>query len=168
MNTLVKNISREAVAPKTYLLAAAFVAANVALPQLFHVANLGSTVFIPILFFTLLASVRYGVVCGLATAILSPLVSAAITGMPAAPMLWILMVKGGAMAFAAWWLINRASAIRLWQVALVALIAQAAGMIFQGLFFGGFAAAANVVWTAAPGIALQIVAVWAICKLSRR
>ncbi|MDR2936793.1 MAG: ECF transporter S component [Rikenellaceae bacterium] len=158
----------KAVAPKTGLLAAVFVAANVALPQLFHVVNMGSAVFIPILFFTLLAGVRYGMVCGLATAILSPLVSAAITGMPAAPMLWILMVKGGAMALAAAWLIGRAGTIRIWQVALVALVAQAVGMISQSLFFGGFAVAVNVVWTSVPGIALQIVAVWAICKLSRK
>lgn len=168
MNSIVRSISTDAVVAKTYLHTAIFVAANILLPQLFHVAGLGGAVFIPILFFTLLAGVRYGLLCGLATAIISPLISHLIMGMPALPMLSVLMIKGVSMAFAAYFILNRTQNLKLYHIALIAVVAQIIGGVFQSIFFGGVAAAYDVVYTALPGIVLQIVAVWAILKIARK
>ena len=168
MNTIAKTLSDRALRLETWLYAALFIAANVLLPQLFHLLGLGGAIFIPILFFTLLAAVRYGAVCAVVTATLSPLVSFALTGMPVAPVMWVLMIKGVAMAGAASLLIKPEQTIRLWQVAVVALTAQLVGMAAQGLFFGGFALAWSAVMIAMPGIAIQIAGVWAVCKLPRK
>jgi len=170
--TLSYRLSYRALSLSTYLYAILFIAANILLPWLFHVAGLGSAVFVPILFFTLLASVRYGAACGAATAVLSPLVSFALTGMPAVPVLWVLMIKGVAMAGAATLLIQPGRKATLWQVAAVAVVAQAVGMFaqgafFGGAFFGGFAPAWEAVAISLPGITIQIAAVWAICRLVR-
>ena len=167
MNIIARTLSYRALELRTYLYAAIFVAANVLLPQLFHVAGLGGAVFVPILFFTLLAAVRYGAACGATVALLSPLASFALTGMPAAPMLWVLIIKGAAMAGAAALLIQPGRKVALWQVAVVAISAQVIGMALQGLLFGGFAPAWGAVAVSWPGIAIQIAAVWAICKLAR-
>ena len=54
---------------KTYLLAAAFVIGNIALPQLCHLIPQGGLIFLPIYFFTLIAAYKYGFTVGLLTAI---------------------------------------------------------------------------------------------------
>ncbi|GHU99910.1 hypothetical protein FACS1894159_04690 [Bacteroidia bacterium] len=167
MTTIAQTLSYRALELRTWLYAALLIAANVALPQLFHLAGLGGAVFVPILFFTLLAAVRYGAACAATVAVLSPLVSFALVGMPAAATLWTLMIKGVAMAAVAGLLIRPGYAVRLWQVAVVAAAAQVVGMAFQIAILGTFAPAWAAVTTALPGIALQIAAVWAICRLSR-
>jgi len=165
MNTIAGALSYRALELKTWLYAALFIAANVVLPLLFHLFGLGGAIFVPILFFTLLASLRYGTACGATVAILSPLVSFALTGMPAAPMMWVLMVKGVAMAAVAGVLVKPGEKISLWQVAAVAVAAQIIGMAFQALLLSGLAPAWAAVTTALPGIVLQIGAVWALCRI---
>ena len=72
---------------KTYLLAAAFVIGNIALPQLCHLVPQGGLILLPIYFFTLIAAYKYGFTVGLLTAVLSPLVNNLLFGMPASGML---------------------------------------------------------------------------------
>ena len=45
---------------KTYLMAALFVAGNIALPQLCHLMPQGGLIFLPIYFFTLVGAYKYG------------------------------------------------------------------------------------------------------------
>ena len=52
---------------KTYLFAFLFVAGNIILPQLCHLIPDGGKMFLPIYFFTLVASYKYGVKVGLMT-----------------------------------------------------------------------------------------------------
>lgn len=69
---------------KTYLFAALFIAGNILLPQLCHLAPLGGVRWLPIYFFTLVGAYKYGWRVGLLTALLSPLINSALFGMPAA------------------------------------------------------------------------------------
>ena len=85
---------------KTYLLAAAFVIGNIALPQLCHLVPQGGLILLPIYFFTLIAAYKYGFTVGLLTAVLSPLVNNLLFGMPASGMLPIILVKSTFLALA--------------------------------------------------------------------
>ena len=68
---------------RTYLAAALFAAGNIGLPQLCHLVQLGGPTMLPIYFFTLVGAYKYGWRTGLLTALASPLVNAALFGMPA-------------------------------------------------------------------------------------
>ena len=70
---------------RTYLAAALFAAGNIVLPQLCHLVQLGGPTMLPIYFFTLVGAYKYGWRTGLLTALASPLVNAALFGMPAGP-----------------------------------------------------------------------------------
>ena len=63
---------------KTYLFVTLFVAGNIILPQICHLFPDGGKIFLPIYFFTLLASYKYGFKVGLMTAIFSPLINSSI------------------------------------------------------------------------------------------
>lgn len=58
---------------KTYLTASLFIAGNMVLPQLFHIASQGGTTWLPIYFFTLIGAYKYGWKVGLLTAVSSPI-----------------------------------------------------------------------------------------------
>ena len=45
---------------KTYLIAALFIAGNMALPQLFHLIPQGGITWLPIYFFTLIGAYKFG------------------------------------------------------------------------------------------------------------
>mgnify|MGYP000553428701 FL=1 len=72
---------------KTYLFALLFVAGNIAFPQLCHLIPAGGPTLLPIYFFTLIASYKYGFRVGLLTAILSPIINHLLFTMPAASVL---------------------------------------------------------------------------------
>lgn len=59
---------------RTYLMAALFIAGNMALPQLFHLIPQGGITWLPIYFFTLIGAYKFGWKVGLLTAILSPII----------------------------------------------------------------------------------------------
>ena len=75
METTVKLYSLNYSNVKTYLFALLFVAGNIALPQLCHLVPAGGPTLLPIYFFTLIASYKYGFRVGLLTAILSPVIN---------------------------------------------------------------------------------------------
>ena len=86
---------------KTYLFALLFVAGNIALPQLCHLAPMGGPTLLPIYFFTLVAAYKFGFRAGLLTALLSPVANYLLFGMPAAAVLPAILVKSGLLAGAA-------------------------------------------------------------------
>jgi len=67
---------------KTYLMAALFIAGNMALPQLFHLIPQGGITWLPIYFFTLIGAYKFGWKVGLLTAVLSPVINSLLFGMP--------------------------------------------------------------------------------------
>src|SRR5574344_1235390 len=86
---------------ETWLLAGAFVAGNLLLPQLCHLIPGGGLIWLPIYFFTLIAAYKFGLKIGLLTAVLSPLANYLLFGMPVPGMLPIILIKSGLLAFAA-------------------------------------------------------------------
>ena len=67
---------------RTYLMAALFIAGNMALPQLFHLIPQGGITWLPIYFFTLIGAYKFGWKVGLLTAILSPVINSLLFGLP--------------------------------------------------------------------------------------
>lgn len=84
--------------PKTYSWSAVFIAANIALPHLFHLIPGGGVMFLPIYFFTIIGAMRYGVQLGLLTAIMTPIVGNLIFGAPASAMIPDMLFKGAVLA----------------------------------------------------------------------
>lgn len=105
METSVKLYSLNYSNVKTYLFALLFVAGNIALPQLCHLIPYGGPTLLPIYFFTLVASYKYGFRVGLLTAILSPGINHLLFAMPSETALPVILIKStlltGASALAA-------------------------------------------------------------------
>ena len=62
---------------RTYLLALAFIAGNIVLPQICHLVPQGGMILLPIYFFTLIGAFAFGWRVGILTAIASPLINCA-------------------------------------------------------------------------------------------
>lgn len=83
---------------QTYAWSALFIAANIALPHLFHLIPGGGVMFLPIYFFTLVAAMRYGWQLALLTAAMTPIVGHLMFGAPAAAMIPDMLLKGAALS----------------------------------------------------------------------
>lgn len=83
---------------RTYTWSALFIAANIALPHLFHLIPGGGVMFLPIYFFTLIGAMRYGWQLGLLTAIMTPIVGNLMFGAPASAMIPDMLAKGAALS----------------------------------------------------------------------
>ncbi|MBQ6204074.1 MAG: ECF transporter S component [Prevotella sp.] len=149
---------------KTYLLAAAFVVGNIALPQLCHLIPQGGLIFLPIYFFTLVAAYKYGLGVGLLTAVLSPLVNHLLFGMPPSAMLPIILIKSTLLAIAAAYIAKKTQTVSLFTVTMAVVAYQAVGMLIEWGMTGSLQAALQDVWLGYPGIFLQIVGGWLLLR----
>lgn len=145
---------------ETYLVAALFVAGNIALPQLCHLLPRGGTILLPIYFFTLVAAFKYGWRVGLLTALVSPLANTLLFGMPAAAALPAITVKSLLLAGSAGYVAARFRSASPWPVAAAVLFAQIVGGLFEWAWTGSFAAAAQDFRLGIPGMLLQIFGGW--------
>ena len=68
--------------PRLYIASLCLIAGNVILPALAHHIPGGGPALMPLFFFTLIAGWEFGLSCALLTALGSPLISFALTGMP--------------------------------------------------------------------------------------
>lgn len=160
--TTVKLYSLEYNQAKTYLAAALFLAGNIALPQLCHLARLGGPTMLPIYFFTLVGAYKYGWRAGLLTALASPLANWALFGMPAAAVLPAILFKSVLLALAAGWTaahFRRATVLLLFGVVLCY---QAVGTLGEWAWVGDFGVAAQDFRIGIPGMLLQIFGGWAV------
>ena len=149
---------------KTYLLAAAFVVGNIALPQLCHLIPQGGLIFLPIYFFTLIAAYKYGFTVGLLTAIFSPLVNNLLFGMPPTAMLPIILVKSTLLALAAAYIAKRTQKVSLLTVTMAVVAYQVTGMLVEWALTGSLQTALQDIWLGYPGIFLQIIGGWLILR----
>lgn len=139
--------------PKTYTWSAAFIAANIALPHLFHLIPGGGVMFLPIYFFTLIGAMRYGMQLGLLTAVMTPIVGNLIFGAPAAAMLPDMLFKGTMLA-----IIGAAASHRFGTSLVSCLGAVVAAFALVGLAewpFTGAAYAFQDFVTGLPGMAMM-------------
>lgn len=78
---------------KAYIKSALFIAANIALPHLFHLIPGGGVMFLPIYFFTLVAAMRYGWQVGLLTSIMTPILGCLLFSAPAFALVPDMLLK---------------------------------------------------------------------------
>ena len=153
---------------RTYLIAALFVAGNIALPQLFHLVPRGGLIWLPIYFFTLIAAYKYGWKVGLLTAILSPLLNSAIFGMPPVAGLPAIITKSVLLALAAGFTANRCKKVTIAILAGVVLGYQVLGTLLEWAWVGNFHAAIQDFRLGIPGMLLQVVGGYLLIRYAIR
>ena len=149
---------------KTYLFALLFVAGNIALPQLCHLVPYGGPTLLPIYFFTLIASYKYGFRVGLLTAILSPVINHLLFAMPAATVLLAILIKSALLAGAAAIAARTVKSISLLAVLGVVLSYQIIGTAFEWILVGDFYTAAQDFRMGIPGMLIQWFGGYALLK----
>lgn len=140
---------------KTYLFATLFVAGNIVLPQLCHLIPNGGHIFLPIYFFTLIASYKYGLKVGLMTAVLSPVVNSLLFGMPAAAVVPSILIKSVFLAVSAAWIAEKTQKVSLWSILAVVLAYQIVGCLVEWLMTGSFLAGFVDFRLGIPGMLIQ-------------
>lgn len=140
---------------KTYLFATLFVAGNIILPQVCHLVPNGGHIFLPIYFFTLVASYKYGMKVGLLTAVLSPVVNSLLFGMPAAAVVPSILIKSVFLAIAAAWIAEKSNKVSLWTILTVVLSYQIFGCMIEWLMKGSFMAGFIDFRMGIPGMLIQ-------------
>ena len=140
-----------------YVFTFLFVVGNFLLPLAFHQFNLGGNVFLPIYFFILIGSYKFGFKVGLSIALLTPFVNHLMTGMPNLIMLAPVFVKGMALAFFASFLAKKIKTINLLNILSVLVLYQLTGVVFESIYFFDIIRALNNFLIAYPGLIIQLV-----------
>ena len=152
---------------KTYLFVFLFVAGNIILPQLCHLIPDGGKMFLPIYFFTLIASYKYGVKVGLMTAVLSPVVNSLFFGMPALAILPAILTKSVVLALAASFVANKTQKVSIVNLLIVVLAYQCVGTLAEWAMTSSFYVAIQDFRLGIPGMLLQLFGTYFLLKLER-
>lgn len=145
---------------RTWLVAGAFIAGNILLPQLVHLLPQGGVTWLPIYLFTLLAAYKYGWKAGLLTALLSPVANHLLFGMPAAAVLPVILLKSTLLSFLAAYAARRTGKAALWSLATVVVGYQILGSLAEWAMVGNWSAALQDFRLGLPGMMLQIFGGW--------
>jgi hypothetical protein len=145
---------------RTYVFAVVFILGNLLLPQLTHLVPGGGLVFLPIYFFTLIGAYKCGLLVGLLTAVLSPVVNNLLFGMPPAFVLPAILIKSCLLAIIAAMVAARFNTISLLHLLLVVLAYQIIGSMAEWLITGSREAAVQDFTTGIPGMLIQIFGGW--------
>jgi hypothetical protein len=164
MDATVKFYSLSYKEAKTYLFALAFIAGNILLPQLCHLAPGGGLTWLPVYFFTLIAAYRYGVSVGLLTAILSPLANSLLFGMPPAAALPVIAIKSVLLAVGAAYAARLSGKVSLLAIAAAVAAYQLVGTLVEWAIVADFFRALNDLTVGYPGLLVQIFAGYAVLK----
>lgn len=142
---------------KTYLFVSLFVAGNIILPQLCHLIPNGGKIFLPIYFFTLFASYKYGIKVGLLTAILSPVINSLLFGMPEIVLLPAILTKSVVLAITASFIANKTHKISIVKLLIVVLTYQCIGTLIEWATTSSLYLAVQDFRLGIPGMTLQVV-----------
>ncbi len=148
----------------TYLFALLFIAGNVALPQLCHLIPGGGPMLLPIYFFTLIATYKYGLRVGLLTAILSPLVNSALFGMPTVAVLPSILIKSGLLALIGAYIAHRTGKVSIAALFIIVLAYQLIGCAYEWMVVKDFFIAVQDFRIGIPGMFLQIFGGYGVLK----
>ena len=159
-----RQLNLSVVNVRTYLFAVLFVGGNMLLPQLCHLMPDGGKIFLPIYFFTLIASYKFGLKGGILTAVFSPFCNHLLFGMPPAGMLPVLLVKSTLLALVGAIVADRSQRVSLLHVAAVVVAYQVLGGIAEWLIASDLSAALQDFKIGFPGMLLQVVLGWVILK----
>lgn len=148
---------------RLYVSSALFVAANIALPHLFHLIPGGGVMFLPIYFFTLIAAMRYGVYAGVLTAVMTPLMGYALFGAPMAAMIPDMLLKGIVLSVVSCLIVRKngysllsslCSVLAAWTIVGIAELP----MMGTAYAFQDFV-------TGLPGMAMMVLGSWIMVKV---
>lgn len=145
---------------RTYLVALFFVLGNIALPQLFHLIPKGGVMWLPIYFFTLVGTYKYGWWVGLLTAVFSPLVNSALFGMPAVAALPAILLKSILLAVIGGHVASRYHKAPILLLLVVVLSYQIVGTLGEWAIKGDFYLAFQDFRIGVPGMLLQVFGGW--------
>ena len=149
---------------RMYFFALLFAAGNLVLPQLCHLIPSGGQIFLPIYFFTLIASYKFGLKVGLLTALLSPLLNSVLFGMPPAVLLPIIMIKSFLLALVAAYAASKYQKLSLLLIIAVVAGYQVIGSLAEWSITRSFAAATADLTIGIPGMLIQVFGGWLILK----
>ena len=152
---------------KTYLFVTLFVVGNILLPQLCHLIPNGGKIFLPIYFFTLIASYKYGIKVGLLTAVLSPVINSLLFGMPTLAILPAILTKSVVLAIAAALVSNKTQKVSLLTLLIVVLSYQVVGTLAEWAMTSSFYLAIQDFRLGIPGMMLQLFGTYFILILSK-
>lgn len=153
---------------KTYFYVALFVIGNLALPQLCHLFPNGGRILLPIYFFTLVASYKYGVKVGLITAVLSPVLNSLLFGMPVLALLPAILVKSVILAMAASSVANKTKKVSLITLLIVIMLYQCVGTLVEWAMTSSFYVAIQDFRIGIPGMLLQLFGAYLILGYSNK
>lgn len=149
---------------RTYLWAAVFVTCNLVLPQLFHLIPQGGIMFAPLSLVILAGTYKLGWRVGLLAAVASPLVNHLLTGLPATEMLPLMTLKLAILAMVAGLTAQHFKKATLPLIIGVVLAAEALGGLGELALTGGIAATVQDFTVGYPGLLLQVIGTYLICK----
>lgn len=149
---------------KAYLRAALFVACNMALPQLFHLIPQGGIIFAPLSLVILAGAYKLGWKVGILAAVASPLVNHLVFGHPAWGVLQVMTLKLVVLALSAGFTAQYFKKVTLPQIIGVVLVAEVIGGIGELAFTGGITATIQDFTIGWPGLLLQVIGTYLICK----
>ena len=149
---------------RTYLWATVFVACNIVLPQLFHLIPQGGIMFAPLSLVILAGAYKFGWKVGLLAAVASPLVNHLLTGLPAWGVLQVMTLKLIILALVAGLTAQYFKKVTLPLIIGVVLAAEVLGGLGELSLTGGIAATVQDFTIGWPGLLLQVVGTYLICK----
>jgi hypothetical protein len=149
---------------RTYLFIWLFIAGNLVLPQLCHLIPSGGQMFLPIYFFTLIASYKFGIRVGLVTAILSPVLNAVLFGMPPLAVLPAILIKSVFLSLIAAYISTTFKKLSVFHLLFVVIAYQIYGSVIEWLLTESFAAATADLSKGIPGMLIQVFAGWFLLK----
>lgn len=149
---------------KTYLWASIFVACNLVLPHEFHLIPQGGIIFAPLSLVILIGAYKLGWKVGLIAALASPLVNHLLTGMPAWPVLVVMTFKLVVLALIAGFTAQHFKRVSWFLLIGVVLSSLIIGGLGELLLTGGIEATIQDFTIGWPGILLQVVGAYLVCK----
>lgn len=164
MQTTVKLYSYAYSEAKTYVFAAMFIVGNILLPQLCHLVPQGGVTWLPIYFFTLVGSYKYGWKVGLLTALLSPVVNSLLCAMPPVSALPAVTIKSVFLALAAGYAASRSRSVSVLLLAAVVLSYQMAGTLAEWACTGSLHVAMQDFRIGLPGMFMQVFGGYLVIK----
>ena len=149
---------------KTYLWASIFVVCNLVLPHVFHLIPQGGIIFAPLSLVILIGAYKLGWKVGLIAALASPLVNHLLTGMPAWPVLVVMTFKLVVLALIAGFTAQHFKRVSWFLLIGVVLSSLIIGGLGELLLTGGIEATIQDFTIGWPGILLQVVGAYLVCK----
>jgi hypothetical protein len=149
---------------KMYVFSFLFIAGNILLPQLCHQLPQGGQMLMPIYFFTLIASYKFGWKVGFITALCSPVFNSVLFGMPPLAALPVILIKSTLLALVAGWVAVHFKKISLPLLLLVILGYQIPGSLIEWAITKSLAAAIQDITIGIPGMFLQLIGGWFLLK----